>query len=253
MKSKLSNVYNIVNYIMSKEKFKMIYWIAILICIYGAFFISAGYEIGVVDGMLICFSFIWFNIAIIFLLLLNTFNICSVFNEEFYFLSLRLKSKKNVLKQIIIYTFIINMLLFVMILLISFSFMLIAKFGNLGIKSGKYDILNVIYLIFYLARYTFVIIFLTVLNSLLYYKFNNKIFIVDFIFCIGLFIFSLSSKESFWYNITPYNFLCNVGYDSFSSELLSTVLFMLFAFVIIYGIFKILTKKEKKYEIYFSK
>lgn len=79
---------------MSKEKFKMIYWIAILICIYGAFFISAGNKIGVVDGMLICFSFIWFNIAIIFLFLLNTFNICSVFNDEFDFLILRLKSKK---------------------------------------------------------------------------------------------------------------------------------------------------------------
>lgn len=245
MKSKLSNFYNIVNYIMSKEKFKMIYLIAILICIYGAFFISAGNKIGVVDGMLICFSFIWFNIAIIFLFLLNTFNICSVFNDEFDFLILRLKSKKNVIKQIIKYTFIINMLLFVMVLVIVFSFMLIAKFGNLGIKNGKYDILNAVYLLFYLARYIFVIIFLAILNSLLYYKINNKIFIVDFIFCIGLFTFSLSAKESCWYNIAPYNFLCNVSYDSFISELLSTVLFMLFTFAIIYVIFMILTKKEK--------
>ena len=255
MKNKLSKTHNIVNYVMNKEKFKVIYCITICVCIYGAFFVSGGSKVGVVDGMLICFSFCWFNIAIMLLMILNTLNILSIFNNEFDFFIIRLKNKKNVLKQTIKYTFLINAILFVMILLIFLSMLLIAKFGNLYIRNGKYNILNVLYLVFYLIRFFFILISITIINALLYYKIKSKIIIFDIIFMSGLFISSLyiSDKKLFLYNIIPYNFFNNSVYKSFSTEFISSNIFMFIIFILILVIYKTVVNGGKKREIYFGK
>lgn len=255
MKDKLSKTYNIVNCIMNKEKFKVIYWITICVCIYGAFFVSGGSKVGVVDGMLICFSFCWFNVAIVLLMIFNTLNVLSIFNSEFDFFIIRLKNKKNVLKQTIKYTFLINTILFAMILLILVSMLLIAKFGNIYIRNGKYSLLNVTYLVFYIIRFFLMIISITIMNALLYNKVKSKIIIFDIIFISGLFVSSLyvPDKKLSWYNIIPYNFFNNSIYKSFSTELISSIILIFIISILIFEIYKIIVKGREKREICFRK
>lgn len=247
MKNKLHNQLQILNYISSTDRFKVIFIMTVVLSLYGSIILSAGTK-NIIDAIYIPFQFEIFNILMFSLILLNTLNTCTVFNEDFSLYIIRLKTKNNYIKEALKNVIILNLFYLLLFFLLYFSILYVYKFGNIQIYSySYYGISNLSYIIFYLARYVVISILISSISTILYVNFKNKITLaLDSLFLVGFMITHASVKENF--TLIPWSYFNGTIYDSFMKEVSFTILFLFSLELIIYIAYH-LTLKLKKINI----
>ena len=88
---------NIINYIISSEKYKLIFFLTIILALYGGIILTISVD-NTYDAILVTFQFPIFCVFLFMIFFFNTLNTCTVMgNLDFYLI--RLKNKKNVLNE----------------------------------------------------------------------------------------------------------------------------------------------------------
>lgn len=246
MKNKIHNQVNIINYIVSTERFKVIFIMTIILALYGSVILGKGSK-NFIDAVIIPFQFSIFNIFMFSLLFLNTFNTYSTFDKHFSNYIIRLESKNNYLKEQIKNTIILNVFYLILFFLLFFIFLNLSKTGIVEIHNyNNYNVNNLVFTLFYLIRYVVYALLITTASTLLIA--NCKL---EFTVCLWLFFLSgfilnpycATVKDTFSLNI--WNYFGQIDYSSFMMELSFSILFGFLLELIIYILYK-LTLKNKK-------
>ena len=97
--------------------------------------------------------------------MLNSYNTYKTFSKDFDSYIIRLKTKKNYLKEIISLVVSSNILLIVMFFLIFYTFLVFFQAGNIGldISTVYKGIPDIVYILFYLLRYVIYMISLSLI------------------------------------------------------------------------------------------
>ena len=156
---------------MGEENFKGIYIFAIILALYGAYILSSGTKT-MVEATLMSFTFSIFNLLFFLLIMLNSYNTYKTFSKDFGSYIIRLKTKKNYLKEIISLVVSSNILLIVMFFLIFYTFLVFFQAGNIGLNISTIykGIPDIIYILFYLFRYVTYMVSLSLIIILISYK-----------------------------------------------------------------------------------
>lgn len=248
-KSKLHKQYHLFNYIVSSSKFKLIFFLTIVLCIYGTISITS-MEDTYIDTALISFKFYIFNLFTFLILFLNTLNTCTIFNKEFSNYIIRLKSRKKYVNEMLKITTLLNIFFFILLFILYFMLLNIFKLNNIHITAFQtYDINNLIYLLFYLFRYVIYGLLIMMVTTLIYINLKEKItLIASSIFLLGFLDVKFSSTVVKSLILKPWSYFSNVIYSSFFSEVKFSLLYFLILLLIMI-VFYILTKKNKRWEI----
>lgn len=249
MKNKYRNELKIINYITTTDRYKVIFWISIIICLYGSIVLGGSSE-NFFDSLLVPLSFPIFNVFLFALLFLNNINVCSIFKKEFPDYILRLKNKKEYIKTLMRLS--ATMFLFQFIIILSFILMilLLTTFNNLELYPYlSYNISNFTYMLFYCIRYIIYGILLTIISTLIFVNTNSRVtLVINGIYLLLLFylgnIISLQTN----FSLSIWSYFTITIYSSFSLELASSV-FMALILEIIIGILYMISIKNRKIEI----
>lgn len=246
MKSKIARYRLISNYILSTDKFKIIFLLMVALVLYGGVVLGTNIN-NFFDSILMSYQFFFFNIFFFALLIFNTLNTCSVFDKlKFYII--RLKDKKHYLREMVLISLIQNLIFIILFLILYFSVLILLKFGMFDVYSYKsYEISNLIYSLFYLVRYIFISLLISIIISILNFKYNNIVNrIVIILFLIGFFVFSeLGINNLFIFKLLPYNYLNDAVYDRFLSEVIYSSIYLVTLVLIILVLFK--SSRRKTY------
>lgn len=251
MKNKYHNELKILNYITSTERYKVIFWVSIILCLYGGFILGgASSESNFFGSLLIPFQFPIFNVFLFTVMFLNNINVCSIFKKDFSAYILRLKNKREYIKTLIRLSTFMFLYHFLIILLFIIMTLLLTKVGDLKVYSyHTYEVNNVFYLLFYIARYIIYALLITVISTLIFINTNSKITLVtNTIFLLLMFYLgnAVRVQETFSFSIWSYFYF--TLYVSFTTELASSFLMLLILEVITY-VFYLFTLKNKRIEI----
>lgn len=227
MKNKLRNYYNVLFYLTSQEKFKATFLIAIIIALYGSLVLGRETD-SVFDIILTAFQFPIFNIFFFSLVLFHTFYICSIFEREFGSYLMRFKTKKAALKEIIIYSILINLVYFMIIIFLFLSFCLLLKSNSFAIHDYQnYNIPNVWYMLFYFFRYLMIIFLFSSILVMVYQIRKILVIVVSSCFLVGFLLYPVTGIIKSWYYIVPWNYFTVSFYSSFVTEVASSFLFLI--------------------------
>lgn len=215
MKNRFHNQIQILNYITSTDRFKLLFGIGIIIAIYASFVLSASTD-NFIDSVFMAFQFNIFNVILFALLFFNTQNTCVVFENQFSFYIVRLKNKKNYIKEVVKNIIICNLFYLFIFFLFYFSFLLLLK-NDFSVHSYmSYNISNLIYLIYYIIYYIILLIGVTILSGFVYMNFKTTI-----TFCFdGMFLFGFMLGNVKLYSKDYYDF---IFWNHFSPEVFSTL------------------------------
>ena len=211
MKNKYRNELNIINYITSTEKYKVIFFISVLLSIYGGFILGVSAD-NFFDSILIPLRFPIFNIFLFALIFINNINVCSIFKKNFPFYVSRLKNKIEYIKTMLRLSTIMYLFHMSIILLFLLASLFLTTFNNLEIYNysnyyNSYEINNLIYCCFYCIRYLIFGLLIINISSLIYLNLNQKItMIINGIFLILMFYFGniISMLDNYTINIWSY-------------------------------------------------
>lgn len=240
MKNKMHNYIYILNYLINSEKFKISFFLTIILTLYGTFVLGSGTN-NMIETTIIAFQFPIFNIFLFSIILFNTISICSIFSKKFDFYLIRKKTKKQAVKDIIIFCLLYNLVYFIMfyIMFISFSLIFIEKiFSSNTYLNYKID--YNIYAVFYLIRHFIIMILISIINVIIYQKFTKKLIILNIIFIVGMLIYPTTETTKSIINIIPWNYFTTSNYSSFINEVISTLLFCIILELISFVIFNLL-------------
>lgn len=247
MKKKLDNY--IIDTITRTSKFKILFILSIFLAFFGAYGLGANNK-DFFGTILISFSSGYFNLGFLLLLFLNTIHFCSWFSHYDSYI-IRLKDKKDYLKQMIRQGLKLNL---IWIFSFFFIYLIILSFTNFGYFQGNkifsYEISSYIYVIFYLLRY-FGFACLLSFFIICFYVFlgERKTMILSFIFFIGyiltLFLDVDFSKNNF--KILFYSYYMLYDYGSFSLEVFYSVLYLLLLECFLYFLVYIFMKKKSNF------
>ncbi|MCM1370967.1 MAG: hypothetical protein NC181_03655 [Clostridium sp.] len=246
MKSKIHNQIKIFNYIVSTERFKIIFIMTIALALYGGFVLGESAE-NFIDCIILTFQFFMFNIFMFALLFLNTLNTCSTFTKDFANYIIRLKTKKTYVKELLKNSIVLNLFHLLIFLILYFTILNFKRFGFFGIHNyNNYEINNLIYMIFYVFRYVIYAVLITIVSALIFVNFKDKItMLLNSIFLVGfgMHSFDVTIKNYFSFNIWDY--FNETYYSSFMTELSSSILFLLIIEIIIMIVYKVTIKNKK--------
>ncbi|MBO5138093.1 MAG: hypothetical protein J6B89_00425 [Bacilli bacterium] len=244
MKNRIARYKQISNYILSTDKFKVIFLLMIVLVLYGGFVLGTNVN-NFFDTILVNYQFSFFNIFFFSLLLCNTLNTCSVFDElKFYII--RLKDKKTYLKEMILINIVQNVIFIGLFLILYFSVLILLKFGMFDVYNyNSYEISNFLYSIFYLVRYILISLFISIIISILNFKYKKGISrVVIVLFLIGFFVFSELGIDNFLiFELLPYGYLGGVSFDRFLSEVIWSGSYVLFLLLLIFLLFRVSRRK----------
>lgn len=250
MKKKLDNY--IIDTITRTSKFKILFILSIFLAFFGAYGLGANNK-DFFGTILISFSSGYFNLGFLLLLFLNTIHFCSWFSHYDSYI-IRLKDKKDYLKQMIRQGLKLNL---IWIFSFFFIYLIILSFTNFGYFQGNkifsYEISSYIYVIFYLLRY-FGFACLLSFFIICFYVFlgERKTMILSFIFFIGyiltLFLDVDFSKNNF--KILFYSYYMLYDYGSFSLEIFYSVLYLLLLECFLYFLIYMFMKKKSNFVSY---
>ncbi len=245
MKIKWRNQIKMLNYITSTERFKIIFVISIIISLYGGVVLGTSSS-NYADAILKCFRFYLYNIFIMALLFLNTLNTCSIFDKKFGFYAIRLKNKKNYLKEVIKTTLFVNMFFLLIFFLLYFISLNFFNFGKFGVyQYQNYNVNNFVYMLFYMIRYVFVSMMICSISALIFINFKEKITILfNFLFLIGFMsptLFSINRNFSF----SPWHYMTSINYPSFLTEISCSLMFAVFIEIIYILVFNLTVRNKK--------
>lgn len=177
MKNKYRNELNIINYIASTEKYKVIFFISILLSIYGGFILEISVN-NFFDSILIPLRFPIFNVFLFALIFISNINVCSILKKDFSFYISRLKNKKEYVKTILRLSNVMYLFHIFIILLFLLASLFLTTFNNLEVYSysnyyNNYEISNLIYCYFYCIRYLIFGLLIINISSLIYLNINH--------------------------------------------------------------------------------
>jgi hypothetical protein len=245
MKSNFRNRLQIISYITSGEKYKVIFFSTIILALYGGLVLGIGND-NFIDSFMIPFQFEIFNILMFSIMFLNTLNTCHIFASKFDFYIIRLKSKKKYVNELLKNVLLSNVFNLLIFLLFYFMILNIFKLGNISIHIYIYNVSNIIYLIFYMARYFIILLLTTTLSALIYINFKIKYtMIFDSLFLIGFLVMVVNKTKISSFSILPWSYFGNVIYSSFLLDISYSILFVLILECIIYMAYKFTLKNNK--------
>lgn len=249
MKNKFHNQIAIINYITSTDKFKLLFFLAIIFSLYASLALGNSVD-NLVDAIFIPFQFNIFNIIFFSLLFLNNLNTCSIFEKKFDFYIMRLQNKNKYIKESIKSSIIINLFYILIFLILYFSLFLIFRLNQFEIHNyANYNISNFIYLIYYLLRYIILAILINVIFTYVYINFKDIVTIsINTIFLIFFLIKPISIEPLNNLNIVIWDFFTSTTFANFSLDLLSFLTLLIIIELIIIIIHN-LTLLNKKVEI----
>ncbi|MBS7020853.1 MAG: hypothetical protein KH135_03150 [Firmicutes bacterium] len=222
MKNKWGRNLSIIQYVTSNEKFKMIFFASILLCLYGTFGLTLKAN-NYIDAIYIVFTFPLFNLLLFSLLLFYTFQVCTLFYDEFDAYQIRLKNKKAYLKELLKIVILSNLFYLLVFLLLFFIFLNMTNYGYFRIHDwNQYGINNLIYVLFYMIRYFIYGILFCLMIALLYRPYHQKSVMLSFVLFLSGFLFCSNTKAEVSTMLLPWNYYHMVCYDSFQVELLSS-------------------------------
>lgn len=252
IKDKTNTTKEILNFLINTNNFKTTIVLSILLGIYGSFVLSSGID-NYFSSILNTFQFPTFNVMFFIIIFINSINMCRHF-DEYDFYIIRLKTKKNHLKELIKMVTYSNIIIVFVIIFSYLALLNILKFKYLFPTEYNGYVNNVLFSIFYLCRYFILSILLGVINIIGYHQLKEqKTIILDVIFLVGFWIFPYSSyaiKSSF--SIFPWYYFQNINYGSFLLEVNFSILFILLLEIAILLLYNFSDKKPfeiKKYLI----
>lgn len=241
----MHNYIYILNYLINSEKFKISFFLTIILTLYGTFVLGSG-TTNMIDTIITAFQFPIFNIFLFSIILFNTLSICSTFSNEFDFYIIRKQTKKSAIKDIIIFCLLYNLVYFIMLYIIFISFSLIFIQNIFSSNTYlNYKIDYNIYAVFYLIRYFIIMSLISIINVITYQKFNKNIIILNIIFIIGTLIYPTTETTKSIINLIPWNYFTTSNYSSFINEITSTLLFCITLELISLVIFNLLYSVRK--------
>ena len=249
LKNKLHNQFQIFNYLVSTNKFKLLFLISLILCIYGTIGLTS-LDDTYIDTAITSFQFYIFNVFLFLVLFLNTLNTCTTFNKEFSNYIIRLKSKKKYIIEIIKSVLLLNIFLFILIFIIYFMFLNVLKLNNIKIVPFiHYNINNLIYLLFYLFRYFIYALLIMIITTIIYINFKEKITLgISTLFLVGFLDEKFDASLVDTIILKPWSYFSTVWYKNFQIEIkYSIIYFLLLIFLVI--ILYFVTLKNKKWEI----
>lgn len=245
MKNKFRNQIKILNYIISTERFKLLFGIGIIIAIYAACVLGANTS-NFIDSVFVAFQFSIFNTIMFALIFFNTLNTCSSFEKHFSFYIIRLKNKKNYMKEVINNIVICNLFYLLLFFLCYFSFLLLLKNDFSIHKYINYDMNNFVYLIYYMIRYIILLMGISVISGLVYMNFKTTItFLFDALFMLGFMIGNVKTYPKNSYDFIFWNHFSPESFSTFSLDVVSVVGVILLTQIIIMASYYF-TQKNKK-------
>ena len=253
MKSKYRNELKIVNYIMSTERYKVIFFLSALLALYGG--IALGMPTGNFwDSILAPIQFYIFNVILFAIIFLNNLNVCSTFKNDFSFYVMRLKNKREYIKKLIKISAIMYFIHIAIIFLFMLMCLLLTTVTNIQTHIyqstfGSYEINNLTYCIFYFIRYILLGLLVTIISTLIYVNFSQMITIVaNAIFLVFMYHFGSSMSLQNTFSLLLGAYFAPTMYSTFSLEVSSSVFMLLLLEIVVMVIYK-LSLKNKRIEI----
>lgn len=225
MKCKYRNELKIINYITTTEKYKAIFFISVILGLYGSIVLGI-HQNNFIDSLLLPFTFPLFNLFLFAVIFLNNINTCSIFKKEFPDYILRLGSKKEYVKTIMRITTIMFLFQFMIILFFILMPLFLAKLGNFKISMDPfYNVSNLTYLLFYIFRYIVYGLLLTLISSLIYINSNTKItLLTNGIFLLLMFYLGNNEVQRTSPSLLIWSYFTGTTYTTFSMEVASSIL-----------------------------
>ena len=250
MRNKLRNDFKILDYITSNEKYKAIFFVSMIVVIYGTLVLGIASD-NFFDSILIPFQFPIFNILIFSLLFLNNLNLCSILKKDFSFYVIRLKNKKEYFKTLIRISTINYLFNFIIMLLFMFILLLLTTISNTSIHNYQnYNVSNFVYLLFYMFRYIIYGLLIMLISSLIYVNTNDKITLCFQLLFLSMFlqnnIINIYGKNNI--TLLIWSYFSGTTFSTFNLEILSSILVLLLLEFIYFFLFYI-SEKIKKVEI----
>jgi len=237
MKKSMYNRKNILHWMLHSEKFKIFFFGIVVLAFYGAVILGTG-TYNFFESTLIPFQFSIFNILFFSFFSLSTIYYSSLFNKKFDYYIIRLKTKKNHLKELIINITLVNLYLIALFIILFFSFKLL--FSNTNFNIAPFDwmyenIPNITYLLFYTTRYFILLFIFQAINILLFYHFNSKVsYIYTICFLIGLAVDFVPFHAITSFQINPWLYFSVVEYANFHLEVTYSLSFVLLTSILLF-------------------
>lgn len=248
MKNKIHNQIRILNYITSTDKFKGLFFLEFIVAFYASLVLSASTN-NYIDSILVAFQFNIFNIILFSLFFLNTLNTCSVFKHDFSFYIIRLKDRKNYIKEVIKNIILVNIFYMLLFLLIYFSSLLIVKSDFTFYNYATYEINNFIYILYYLFRYFVILLSTSVFVGLIYLNFETIITFITGLLILSEFMIGVTRiYPKDYYDLFLWNLLSAEYFSNIKKDFISSVLVIIILQILNIIVYK-LSRVNKKMEI----
>ncbi len=237
---------DVLNYMISTEKFKVIFILIIILALYGSVVLGVS-SYNFLDSILIPLQFGLFNIFMFILLFINTFNTCTTFNKNFSHYIMRLDNKKNYVKTMLKNTIFLNLYFFLLFFILFFALLFLFKAGHIEIHSYQnYVINNLIYVLYYVIKYIVLAIFITSFSALSYLYFGGKITLLfNTLFLVGFTAIPFYDSIFNYPTLIPWHHFMGISYSSFLTEIASTALLLFVLELLFYGFYTFIIKKGK--------
>lgn len=253
MKSKLRNEFKILSYVTSKEKYKAIFLVTLILALYGGFVLAPA-ETNFFDALLLTFRHYIFNMFMFTIIILNSINICNVLKKDFTFYLIRLRNKDEYIKSIIrinILMYLFHML--ILFLLVLASILLTGR--NISIVSyDNYNISNLVYTCFYLFRYLLMGLLISIIMTLIYLNINEKVTITIQTFFLAFFflydsVLKVSISKYQTVSLFVWSYFTKIDYPSFKIEVIFSCLMIVSLLFIIIVLSSLFSKRKGIIEV----
>lgn len=253
MKNKLRNELKILSYVTSQEKYKAIFFISLILALYGSFVLSL-VESNFFSSLLIPFRYYIFNLFTFVTIILNSINVCNILKKDFGFYLIRLKNKKEYIKSLIRINILMYLFHMLILFLLVLAFLLLTGRNFNIIKYDNYNISNLFYTCFYLFRYLLLGLLISIIMTLLYIYINEKITIVIQTFFLAFFflydsVIKISTTTYQIVSLFIWSYFTKFDYPSFKIEVISSCLMTISLLGIISILYFVLSKKKGIVEV----
>lgn len=245
MKNKLKYYNANFCYYANSQKFKFKFILMIIISLYCSIALTYidGSYLNYIPAIFSILNNKIFIIFMLFICLMTTINTYIHFNSSNYYI-IRLKSKKEYLRELINNTIFNNLITLIIQLIMILICLNIFCSSGLGISvMANYNILNIIYLLFFIIRTFIILLFVSVINCMLFNIINkNIILIINALYYASIvcssFIFNIGNADNQNMKWQLLDYLTIQPYNSFFSEVYYSIFYITILITIIHIVFR---------------
>ena len=167
------SITKIVNYLVHKDKYKIIYILLVVGALYGYYILGMN-EDNAIDSILLTFQFEMFNILFFIITFLTSMFVVEHFNNEFKDVIIRLENKKKYILKLVLINIIIYFYNLFLFGIIFFSLVFVTKIGTTKIiLYESYNINSLVYLFYYLIRYFLLLLNFNIISVYIFLAFGK--------------------------------------------------------------------------------